>query len=405
MSRLLSRVFCRPFLRSSKPQKVSLFLLTALLLCNSPQCNAQDKIAREGTSASQATHFGIMYFLWHCLATGNGRSPSYISKAISGESPWGPIPSFHYWGEPAAGSYCLTERRDVLEQHALTLHNAGIDFIVIDASNNEFLPPRTPHSKISIMDPFDALLRAWSTLPYAPKIVVWAPLTSDGTMLDWLLSRTENYPHLRFLYRGSPLVLLVDNRTYKVDLTREAVLSSRYTVRRMWAFVTKGDKWSFLQPCRDEFRASEGFGTCDQSIATLDGNPEQVSIAVAYQRTYMSNKTTAVPKFSGRTFARQFVALQRSHAPIAIITGWNEWIGQRFCLNADNSRISTKDCNPNNDHWQSGEKIFVDTYDSEYNRDIEPSREGAGDFYLRLMQHCIREYRADRPCLESDIAQ
>ena len=62
-----------------------------------------------------------------------------------------------------------------------------------------------------------------------------------------------------------------------------------------------------------------------------------------------------------------------------------------------------KNCSEQNDHWPDGRKIFVDTYDSEYSRDIEPSKAPPGDYYYRLMKDCIGKFRRGQMCRASDI--
>jgi hypothetical protein len=344
------------------------------------------------------TSFGILYFVWHCLASPGGRKPHVIANAISGNEPWGPVKAFHYWAEPALGTYCPSDRPDVLRKHAEMLRDAGIEFVVVDASNFLYTDKeRAPQAAAALMRPFDQLLKVWSEIPGAPRIVPWAPLTSDSTSLDWMLDRLQTKPEMLFKYGGKPLVLLVDNRSRPVADDRERKLSDSYTVRRMWAFVKDGSKWSFLQPCSRDFKSSEGRAPCRQAVALRDGKPEQVSVSAAYQETYMSRRDTAVPKFGGRTFAKQFETLSETKAPIAIITGWNEWIAQRFCFK--DGKAASVGCTPDNDHFPDGSKVFVDAYDRDFNRDIEPAvQEEGGDRLYRLMADCIRGYRNGKPC-------
>ena len=81
-----------------------------------------------------------------------------------------------------------------------------------------------------------------------------------------------------------------------------------------------------------------------------------------------------MPKFYGRTLAQQFrVAFENRDAePLVILTGWNEWIAQRFELD--------------------GRTAFVDLYNDDLNRDIEPGGE-SGDLYYYLMRDLIQQYR------------
>lgn len=379
--------------------------LVAALMCS---IHAADNPNISQIVNNSPTQFGIIYSLWHCLATVRAVDRPYnVTEALFHKRPWGPIPEFHFWAEPQVGYYCLGDRPDILRLHATMLRDAGIDFVVVDASNNEFRDARTPDSELGIIKPFELLLAEWSKIRGAPKIVVFAPVTAQGTMFEFMMQLLNSYPILQFIYRGKPLGLATDNApTFPVDHVKFEALQSQYTMRRFWGLVADRrppSKWSFLEACTPGFLASRGQAKCEQRMSIVDGAVEEISIAAAYQETYMSRKKTAVPKFRGLTFVRQFETLFHTRGvPIAIIASWNEWMAQRFCLNAAN-QPSAKDCDAGNDHFSDGAKVFVDAYDEEYSRDIEPSKTPMGSFYYRLMKDCITKYRKGLLCNVADV--
>lgn len=347
------------------------------------------------TSAQAETRFGILYAGWHCLVTGpEGKPYGITSEALAGRKPWAAIPSFHYWAEPREGFYCLSERPDILRRHATMLRDAGIDFIVFDASNVQRL--NDPDARVSVVEPFLRLIEVWREIQHSPKIVPWAPLTAEGDVLNWMLSQVPT--ELQLQYEGKPLVLVTDNELFRTSAIKIKNLEQAYTVRKMWG-LTQDDtaSWSFLSVCQLGFLTSGGQIPCRQRRAIRYGEVEQVAIAPAYQETYMSNKATAVPRFHGRTFVRQFERLFDDPTKFAIIANWNEWMAQRFCLDGQRS-ATDKDCNLENDHWPDGTKVFVDQYDEEYSRDIEPTN--SSDFYYRLMQLCIAAFKVGQKCSE-----
>ena len=69
--------------------------------------------------------------------------------------------------------------------------------------------------------------------------------------------------------------------------------------------------------------------------------------------------------------------------PFIFITGWNEWIAGRFDHTAP--------------FYQPGPVTFVDQFDQEHSRDIEPMRGGHGDNYYYQMVAQIRRYQGARP--------
>jgi hypothetical protein len=78
------------------------------------------------------------------------------------------------------------------------------------------------------------------------------------------------------------------------------------------------------------------------------------------------------------------------HEPeFLFITGWNEWVAQRFL--SDGSMTFLGRVLP------AGETFFVDLYDEEFNRDIEPMRGGYGDNTYWQMIANIRRYKGARP--------
>jgi hypothetical protein len=355
------------------------------------------------------TKFGILYSVWHCLALSHAHGHPYnIEQALAGKQPWGPVPAFHFWAEPKVGYYCLSNRPDVLRLHAAMLRDAGIDFVIIDASNSEYADARTPDSPKGIIEPFRRLLAEWTAIRGAPKVVPFAPLTRNGDMFEFMMRLVDEHPSLRFIFRGKPLGLVTnDGRRFVVDERKYAELSQRYTLRRMWGLLPhRADpaEWSFMERCVPGFLASHGRAACRQRVTIRNGVAEQVPIAAAYQDSYMSKKATAVPKFHGRTFVKQFEALfEYPRAPIATISSWNEWMAQRFCLDTKNHR-TYKNCSDRNDHFADGSKVFVDSYDVEYSRDIEPSKTAMGDYYYRLLKDCISKYREGKHCVLSDVS-
>jgi hypothetical protein len=253
------------------------------------------------------------------------------------------------------------------------------------------------------------MLAVWSTVPNAPKIVPWAPLTSDGDMFSVMLQKLAQYPNLEFIYQGKPLALVVHNSYYPMDMTKYNQFSQNYTLRRMWAYQAgagmPASNWSFMENCQSGFLASQATIPCQQRISVLNGALEEVSVVPSYQLPYASDITTDVPKFQGRTFVQQFAtAYQHPEVPIVTIASWNDWQAQRGCLLPDGTTgWASPPCNNTNDHFPNGTKVFVDGYDYEHGRDIEPSKDAPYDYYYQLLKDCITKFRQGQMCSASDI--
>lgn len=394
---------------------------------NGQSCTAGTADATPTTTATVAANtttqtgsdlpVGIVYYLWHCTATAKGQQYN-ITEVLNGESNWGPGSSFHWWDKPDTGYYCLGDQPNVVANHLTMLGDAGVDFLVLDITNH----PNTASfdAETFILKSLRTLLEVASTIPNSPKIVPWVPLTNQnaGTIRErdnlcnsngnsakcqslhqsqpmyqhFTNVLTNQYPELTFEYEGKPLILEAANDNKypraETDVVRPQ-LENNWTVERMWGLQLTNNEWSFLSTCENpvDFYETKGWSAegCNQPVNA--GN--QISVTAAYQYTYISESfetnpnsyagyTGGMPKFHGRTMAQQFrVAFEnRDTQPMVILTGWNEWIAQR--------------------KEYQGRVTFVDLYDAELNRDIEPGGV-SGDLYYYLMRDLITEYRNNKP--------
>lgn len=78
----------------------------------------------------------VCYSVWHSLAPS---PPPDITDIQKGIGSYGPQGQFHFWGRPDGGYYAGGDRT-VLDRHFSQISGAGIDFIVIDATNCEVCP-------------------------------------------------------------------------------------------------------------------------------------------------------------------------------------------------------------------------------------------------------------------------
>lgn len=78
---------------------------------------------------------GICYSVWHSLGY-DGSQPPDITEILTGNPnvEFGSQGTWHYWGRPEGGYYAGSDRA-VLGRHFNQISGAGIDFIVIDATN------------------------------------------------------------------------------------------------------------------------------------------------------------------------------------------------------------------------------------------------------------------------------
>lgn len=132
-----------------------------------------------------------------------------------------------------------------------------------------------------------------------------------------------------------------------------------------------------------------------------DGRPEQISVGVgqnavggklgvlsnpnSHGRSFADGHipTPEEVDYTGKNFAEQWKRAHEVDPPLVFITGWNEWIAGRF----DETFPLAG----------AGPVTFVDQFDREHSRDIEPMKGGHGDaFYYQLVSE-VRRYKGARP--------
>ena len=77
----------------------------------------------------------IFYSVWHSLGY-TGSPPPDITEIEQGIGSFAPQGAWHFWGQPDGGYYG-GGNRSILDRHFAQISGAGIDFIVIDATNLE----------------------------------------------------------------------------------------------------------------------------------------------------------------------------------------------------------------------------------------------------------------------------
>jgi len=393
--------------------------------------NEQSCKAPTGTLADSAElPIGIIYYVWHCVTKTDIYKDLYRKRRLpAGEefntthvlegrqNDWGDEHRFHWWDRPQEGYYCLGDEPNIIRKHLALLRDAGIDFLAIDITNHPNV--KSLGAEDFIIKSLRPLLDAAKDIEGSPKVVPWLPLIAENadtrierdffcanapggsacrqhteahsrSMLEYVtnLMRSE-YPDQLYLYDDKPLLLdAANDDTYPRELTDivRPVVAQDWSVRRTWGLRQDTIDWQFLSVCQDpeEFFNSQGWTErgCNQPVNA----GEQISVTAAYQYTYISEPFQrdllnndrfigGMPKFHGRTLAQQFrVAFEnRDLQPLVLVTGWNEWIASRFIMD--------------------GKDVFVDAYDHERNRDIEPGG-SSRDYYYFLLRSLIAHYRA-----------
>ena len=329
---------------------------------------------------------GIFYFLWlneRHNKSPQGEHPFDISKILAADpdalkkpdSPlWGPMGRAHYWAEPLYGYY-LSDDEWVLRRHAHLLADAGVDTLIFDTTN----AATYKRVYLKLCEVFTQIRREGGRTPQI-AFMVNTNAGETATEIYRDLYEPGLYRELWFHWQGKPLMICDPG-----EASEE--LRAFFTLRRAhWPFTMENTK----QAWHWEATYPQPYGYAEDAKV-----PEQVNVSVAQNlgaygphsvqnmssgkargRGFHDGRQDSSPGAiaAGLNFTEQWTRALELDPPFVMVTGWNEWIAGRF--------------------ERPGEPVaFVDQFDQEFSRDIEPVKGLHGDnFYYQLVAG-IRRYK------------
>ncbi|TDG36183.1 hypothetical protein EZJ43_09270 [Pedobacter changchengzhani] len=361
---------------------------------------ATDQLGRTtptGNGVKKDKYVGIFYFVWQGAHgydfAGKGLrkdegviqksgqdsiSPYDISKMLK-ENPtnpqYGPINSFHYWGEPYFGYY-LPDDEWIIRKHAQMLSDAGVDVIIIDVTNSFIYLPQV--TKIATI--YNKMRDEGLSTPNIAFIVNSNPQKTVERLYNNIYAKGL-FKNLWFYWKGKPLILAPPDK-------QTPEIRSFFNIRQSWAW-SKGqkwfgdgqDKWTWLD------HTPQAYGWHENK-----DKPEEISVSVAEHptanigRSFNNGKEPEIKQPAlGLHFAEQWKRALEVDPEFIFVTGWNEWVAMRF----DNGNAKTFLGKP----IKKGDTYFVDLYSDEYSRDIEPMMGGFGDNYYYQLVDNIRKFK------------
>lgn len=334
---------------------------------------------------------GIFYFLWHGAHVQGG--PFDVTKILAADpdamqkpdSPlWGPLHAPHHWGESLFGYY-LTDDESVLRKHAQMLADAGVDAVIFDATN-----------QLTYRDYYRALLRVWSEMRRlgnrTPQVAFLTPFWDPAKVTRELWRNLYSiglHRELWFQWEGKPLILADPKLLGDGDGTQRIL--NFFTFRKPQPDYFQGprkpDMWSWLEVFPQHVFTNSAGQKEQMSVGVaqnaLHGRLGSMSEAGAQGRSFHNGATDPRPDAVryGLNVAEQWERALAEDPRFIFVTGWNEWIAGRF---AEFNHIKLP-------------VMFVDQFDHEHSRDIEPMRDGHGDDYYYQLASFVRRYKGARP--------
>ncbi len=382
---------------------------------------------------------GIFYVSWHYdFFYTNFKSPyaSDVTKILQ-QDPSARLDYNHklwlhefayHWGEPELG-YFTSGDEYVIRKDISMLTDAGVDVLILDFTNGTLYPEAW--DKL-----FETMTKMKAEGNVVPKFCFWGYNDGAQTVPSCVNAVYQyyyaqgKYKDLWFYWDGKPLLLYNEEKTYPKEI------KDFFTLRHMWwgyyyqngkRYVGSEDHWSFGYDMHDKHVSDL---TPAERAATHKGRYEQMCVTPAQHastmvgkswtvggkeptlnqydlpnRKFINKKWVSNPEYLGLYFKDRWNEALSVDPDFIYINDWNEWIAGQFA--------TYEGCNfmgRANSNFQ-----FVDQYNAEFNRTIQPMKGGGTDNYYMQMIDGIRRYKgvreapkATKPAqvdLNSDFAQ
>ena len=405
---------------------------------------------------------GIFYLAWHSDRMAAMKSPyaADVSKVLAADPkarldakhPLWTEGSYH-WGEPEMG-YFLSKDEYVIRKDMSMLSDAGVDVLVMDVTNAVRY-----WDEWDVIFPVIEKVRAEGNK--TPTFCFWAFNGPAITVVQDLYERiyeAGKYKDLWFHWDGKPLLLYNGNPSVDAvkqgrkhpnphydpaaltdtshphygdpDYTEEFYkdytkdVKDFFTLRTMWwgyyqwagkRFIGTEDNWSFgydlgddrvktLDPVdlvskhngmREEAAVTPGqhpVSLIGKSWSREHGEPELNEFDLPAP-TYVPwlGKTVENPEGYGIYFQNRWDEAIEADPRFLYINDWNEWTAGKYHA-ADGHTFPFM--------RRPSTYRFVDQYNSEFNRCVQPMKDGYTDNYYMQMAQNIRRFKGARPIPE-----
>lgn len=358
------------------------------------------EIAYDYPALREGKKVGIFYFVLigaHGYDIGGGtgeivppkasdfKSPYDISELEKGKTDisqieFGPTGAMHYWGKPYLDYYVGNDEW-VIRKHAQWLATAGVDIIFIDLTNGY------PYVK-TLQTLFDIYLDLISTGAKVPQISFVLNANPEKVLPSLVEFYTnKKYSSLWYYFEGKPFLLAPKDcrARYKNLLSFRYCWFDTHGKAGNW-WDDSGDCWTWgdLSPQTE----------VQEEMSVLAGSHANWNIGRSftgdnYGAGFQPETSTEEMRAKGIFFHNQFDRVLQCDPDLVFITGWNEWVAQRQIANVKMPFLGRT--------IDVGDLYFVDCYNHEFSRDIEPCANDFKDIYYYYMADYIRRYKGIKP--------
>lgn len=406
---------------------------------------------------------GIFYITWHSDSQHNLKSPYTADvNSVLAADPKARLDAKHplwtegsyHWGEPETG-YFLSKDEYVIRKDMSMLADAGVDVLVMDVTNAVRY-----WDEWEVVFAVMQKMRAEGNR--VPRFCFWAfngPVITVVQDLYDRIYKPNRFTDLWFDWDGKPLLLYNANPSvdangkgppnpnphyeaaaktdskhphygdpdfteeFYQDYTKE--VKTFFTLRTMWwgynqwagkRFVGTEDNWSFGLDLGDKRVAAM---TPNELVSKHNGQNEEAAVTPGQHPSSLVGKSwtrengepplnefdlpepTFVPWLGrkvehpegyGIYFQQRWDEALQVNPQFLYINDWNEWTAGKYPPTG--GKPTTKFMR------RDGTYFFVDQYNAEFNRCLQPMKGGYTDNYYMQMAENIRRYKGVRPIPE-----
>ncbi|GAB3897255.1 glycoside hydrolase family 71/99 protein [Spirosoma agri] len=332
-------------------------------------------------------YVGIFYFLLHGQYNDKAvYDISAITRANPTSPKFGPETTWHWWGEPEAGYYKADDPW-VIRRNLQLLTLAGVDILFFDVTNGDtYLTVVKKICEISI----DMRHKGMPT-PYICFVTYTRSAQTVATLYEQIYNQNK-YSELWFRWQGKPLIL------GKIGEMTDTGIRDFFTWRYSWAWTNTRNEphnWQWLDRTPQNYGWDKDPSVPEQIPVAVASHPFDNSIGKSFrqgrQGVINRNGITNVTQ-NGLYFDEQWKRALQVNPAVVFVSGWNEWVAQRF-INRPDSAAKAKPFKFMGKPMKPGQTFFIDLYNEEYNRDIEPMKGGYTDNYYYQLVANIRRFK------------
>lgn len=289
------------------------------------------------------------------------------------------------WETPLIGNYTTLDCPWALKAHAELLYDAGVDFILVDWSNNvdydfynkkDYRGGRARNDFETIEMGTNQLFEGWSKLEHSPKIAVFIGCPGDGDAIkDGRLQKKadqvyreylekEEYRDLYQTYLGKPLlVVYLGTPALAQSNLKKLWKDDRFTVRFLTGYI--GQQTMFNKKTLAATQPIWSWEERNQQCYAVNGSlVECMTVQSAWRSQGKEGDNGYIPssgRNDGDTLLKMWARAREFGPQIVLCPTWNE--------------------------YSKGEQPTP-----EINKDLEPSNE-SGTFYYDIMKEQIKLFK------------